>query len=256
MSAMERVLGASFVAALIVASCAPGPSAACPPVEGGRAGTTVQLRYAAAGEGFIAFTFGRRAGASGMDVPAYRIAQRGPGEFEVELRGVFTRNPDGSPSYEPRPMTASGVTDVRLEPGDDGQLRWSLRTNAARCPVSFERMYTAGTTFPRAQVFVAFGTSGVAVEPPCAVPGEGVAVSGVGFAPGGTVLVDVDGRRVHESRADATGIVHSVFFVPAVAAGPRRVSLRDTSGRTAAISLDVLAPDRYSQVRPRACPME
>jgi hypothetical protein len=243
------------VAPLIVVSCMPA-SAACAPVEGGRAGATVQLRYAAAGEGFLAFTFGFRARSSGFDVPAYRIAQRGPGEYEVELRGVFTRNPDGSASYEPRPMTASGLSDVRLEHGDDGLLRWSLRTNASRCPVSLERTYVGGTTFPRAQVFVAFGTSAVTIEPPCAVPGEGVSVSGVGFSAGSTVLVDVDGGRVHESKADTGGIVHSVFLVPAVVGGPHRVSLRDTSGRTAAISLEVLSPDRYAQVRPHACPIE
>jgi hypothetical protein len=256
MDAMPQRVVSLLAASAIVASCGIGAPGTCSPAEGGRAGATAQLRYAAAGEGFLAFTFGFRARSTGFDVPAYRIAQRGPGAFEVELRGVFTRNPDGSPSYEPRPMTASGMSDVRLEPGDDGLLRWSLRTNAARCPVSLERTYVGGTTFPRAQVFVTFGTSGMTIEPPCAVPGEGVSVSGVGFAPGSTVLVDVDGGRVHESKADAAGIVHSVFLVPAVASGPRRVSLRDTSGRSAAISFEALSPDRYTQVRPHACPVE
>jgi hypothetical protein len=251
--ALARVL---VVAALIAVSCVLAAPAGCGPVEGGRAGTTVQLRYAAAGEGFVAFTFGRRAGATGFDVPAYRTVQRAPGDFEVELRGVFTRNPDGSPSYDERPMTAIGFSDVRLAPSDEGTPRWSIRTSAGRCPVSFERMYTAGTTFPRAQVFVAFGTSGVTVEPPCAVPGEGVAVSGVGFLAGGTVLVDVDGGRVHESKADAAGVVQAAFLVPSVPAGPRRLSVRDVSGRTAAISLQVLPPERYGIVRPSYCPVE
>jgi len=256
MDAMPQRVVLLLAASVIAASCGIAGPTSCSPIEGGRAGATVQLRYAAAGEGFLVFTFGFRARSSGFDVPAYRITQRGPGEFEAELRGVFTRNPDGSPSYDPRPMTASGVSDVRLAPGDDGVLRWSLRSNATRCPLAFERTFVGGTTFPRAQIFVAFGTSGVAVEPPCAVPGEGVAVSGVGFTPGGTVLVDVDGRRVRESTADQAGTVHSVFFVPAVAEGDRRVSLRDTSGRTAAVSLEVLSPDRYTQVRPHACPVE
>lgn len=251
---MARALALLAGISLIASSCAVAGPATCAPIEGGVGGAEVQLRYVAAGETFVVFTFGLRAGSPGMDVPAYRVAQRGPGEFEVELRGAFRRNPDGTPSYDARPIAAASVSDVRVASEGEAVLRWSVRTASSRCPLAIDRTYTAGTTFPRAQLFVVFGTSGLAVEPPCALPGEGVSITGAGFAPGSTVLVDLDGRRVQETKADTRGLMSAVFFVPSAGAGTRRVSARDVTGRAAATTLDVLDPARHVVDRPDFCP--
>src|SRR6266850_3747391 len=104
---MRALLRRSLIIAVVVASCAPTPTAklplTCGATTGGRVGAETQLRFVEANDTQIVLTFGASSASNVFDVPAFELAPlEGAGAaraYRLRVMGASTLNPDGTKSY-------------------------------------------------------------------------------------------------------------------------------------------------------------
>lgn len=242
-----------FCAALI-AACSPPAQPPCAPIGGGQPDARVQLRFVDVGDGFVAFTFGFSSAARSFEIPGFDIRPLADSDLIGAGRPVWTIrfvggspiNPDGTPSY-----TGPGRIDVErgdirwavLAESATGAMRWDVSLRRDICPRVLTKRYGTGSNFPRAQVVVLVGArSAITLESPTARVNEPVLVSGVGFTPGTTVVIRVDGRAVSSAPAKPDGSFESVFFVPQLGVGRHTITATDSVGPTPSAVLEVSGP--------------
>lgn len=243
-----------LVCSALIAACSPAAQPACAAIGGGQPDARVQLRFVDVGEGFVAFTFGFSSAARTFDIPGFDvtpalsvgIADYLPARSLISFVGASAVNPDGTRSYTGPDAIRAQRTIVQVATLADSSaatMRWEVLVRRATCPRVLAKRYGTGSTFPRAQVVVLFDApNAITLESPIAGVNEPVLVSGVGFTPGTTVVVRVDGRAVSSAPAKPDGAFESVFFVPQLRSGRHAVTATDRVGPTPSATLEVSPP--------------
>src|SRR6266850_220766 len=164
---MRALLRRSLIIAVVVASCAPTPTAklplTCGATTGGRVGAETQLRFVEASDTEIVLTFGASSASNVFDVPAFELTPlegtSGRRAYRLHVRGTSTINPDGTPSYrglrglEPGGRTVRGIT---LIDETDRVMTFTVLLERDVCPFIAAKSYQYGKS-PRAQIALTFG---------------------------------------------------------------------------------------------------
>ncbi|MEP6693570.1 MAG: hypothetical protein ABJB39_02900 [Chloroflexota bacterium] len=243
--------------AVLLATCAPTPSAklplTCGAASGGLAGAETQLRFVEASDTQIVLTFGASAASNVFDVPAFELiplegtsARRA---YRLRVNGTSTLNPDGTPSYrglkglEPGGRTVRGIT---LIDETSRVMLFTVLLESDVCPYVAAKMYQYGKS-PRAQIALTFGgASALTLETVSDVVGgapigTAVQASGAGYEPSSRISITLGGRRVWDTAANPDGTFDSGFWIPDREPGLYTVTATDGHGHVGTTTLRVMA---------------
>jgi hypothetical protein len=250
------VLRSLLLAAALVACSTPPIGAlpvTCDASQGGRAGTQTQLRFVEATDNQVVLTFGASSESNDFDVPAFTLEQldgtTAPRAYRLRVNGTSTLNPDGTASYtglkviEPGSNTVRGIAFV-----DEARRAMTFVVTLERvaCPFIAARQYQYGKS-PRAQIVLTFGgASSLTLETVSDVVGGApngtpVMATGIGYTPGATIRLKIDGKQIWDTVANADGSFDSSFWIPERDPGLYTVVATDGRGHTGTTTLRVMA---------------
>ena len=245
---------------LLLATCAPTPTAklplTCGATSGGRTGTETQLRFVEASDTEIVLTFGASSASNTFDVPAFELTPlegtSGRRAYRLHVSGTSTLNPDGTPSYhglrglEPGGRTVRGITLIDEK---DREMTFTVLLERDVCPFVAAKSYQYGKS-PRAQIALTFGgTSALTLETVSDVVGgapigTAVQASGAGYEPSSKISITLGGRLVWDTTANADGTFDSGFWIPDREPGLYTVTATDGHGHVGFTTLRVMAQRR------------
>jgi len=257
---MRALLRRSLIIAVVVASCAPTPTAklplTCGATTGGRVGAETQLRFVEASDTEIVLTFGASSASNVFEVPAFELTPlegtSGRRAYRLHVRGTSTINPDGTPSYrglrglEPGGRTVRGIT---LIDETDRVMTFTVLLERDVCPFIAAKSYQYGKS-PRAQIALTFGgASALTLETVSDVVGgapigTAVQASGAGYEPSSKISITLGGRLVWDTTANPDGTFDSGFWIPDREPGPYTVTATDGHGHVGFTTLRVMAQRR------------
>jgi hypothetical protein len=241
---------------LLCAACIPPATtplpASCEGTQGGTAGAETQLRFLEATDSQIVITFGPSAESNVFGMPAFSLepleGTSAPRAYRLRVTGTSSRNPDGTPSYDgPRSVEPGSRTVRALRFIDESRrtMTFTVLLEKAACPFVAARTYVYGKS-PRAQIALTFDNVGsLTVETQSddfggAEIGTAVQASGMGYAPGSTVTLWLDGRQLHQTLAGPDGAFDAGLFVPEREPGLYTVTADDGHGRIGRTPLRVM----------------
>jgi hypothetical protein len=265
---MIRPRDGVLLAALATAACtngvtvpsgSPGPSLSpaplpmsCDGARGGRAGAQSQLRFLEATDDQVVLTFGPSAEPGEFDVPAFTLepleGTSAPRAYRLHVDGSSSTNPDGTKSYTGLDTLEPGGHTVRaLHFIDESRrtLSFTVLLEKVTCPFVTSRSYVYGKS-PRAQIALTFNNAGsLTLETEGddfggAEVGTPIQAVGMGYAPGSSIRIALNGTQVDETAADKDGAFDSGFWTPDREPDLYPVTADDGHGRVGRTTLRVM----------------
>ena len=254
---MRELLARGLILLVLLASCAPAPTAklplTCGATTGGFAGAETQLRFVEASDTEIVLTFGASASSNVFDVPAFELTPlEGAGAaraYRLRVKGSSTLNPDGTASYRGLNGLEPGGRTVRAIDLIDESARvvtFTVLLERDVCPFISAKVYAYGKS-PRAQIALTFGgASALALETISdavggAPIGTPVQASGAGYEPLSKISITIGGRLVWDTTANPDGTFDSGFWIPDREPGLYTVTATDAHGHVGTTTLRVMA---------------
>lgn len=183
----------------------------------------------------LSLLFVQRAGEQ-VGIPEHFVETTATG-VRVRIPGARLRTADGGSSYrgELPPVPPPGrIRGVEIAEDLDGSVMIDLRIRGSGCARVASRRFGLGTTFSAALVSIALRDGPVvALDPDHGVPGRGMQVVGMGFAPSSPVTFQVGPGVVWSSHTDERGELDTVLVVPRLAGRGHSALIRDGAGGTA-----------------------
>ena len=231
---MRGSLRAIAAVVLVMASSCGAASAPCT-TSGGEPGSIVQLRHVSFGNDQLSLLFVQRAGER-VGIPEHVIGME-DGVIRIRIPGARLRTADGGSSFrgDLPPLPPPGrIRGVEITEDADGSVTIDLRVDGDGCARVASRRFGLGTTFSAALVSIALRDGPVvALDPDHGVPGTGMQVVGMGFAPSSPVTFEVGPGVVWSSRTDERGELDTVLMIPRLAGRDHSALVRDGAGGTA-----------------------
>lgn len=223
------------LATLVIAATSCTPAALPCEARGGDPGSTMQLRHVSFGNDQLSLLFVQRAGEL-VGIPEHFVETTATG-VRVRIPGARLRTADGGSSYRgalPPERPPGAIRAVGIFEDADGSVTVDLDLEEAGCPRLASRRFGLSSTFSAALVSIALRDGPVvALDPDHGVPGKGLQVVGIGFAPSSPVTFQMGSGVVWSSRSDERGHLDTVLTVPDVPGREHSVLIRDGAGGTA-----------------------
>jgi hypothetical protein len=180
----------------------------------------------------LSLLFVQRAGER-VGIPEHFV-ETSTARVRVRIPGARLRTADGASSYrgELPPVPPPGAfRSVEISEDADGSVVVDLDVDEAGCARVTSRRFGLSTTFSAALVSIALRDGPiVALDPDHGVPGRGMQVVGMGFAPSSPVTFQVGPGVVWSSRTDESGELDTVLVVPRLAGRDHSALVRDSAG--------------------------